>query len=196
MRLTAVRALVDAATDPAELLAWRAAGSVPGGPVLDAELDWRLLARLAVLGAVGEESIAAALAADPSAAGEEGAARCRAALPDAGAKEAAWEALFGPEDALSNHLFTATVEGFWQPEQEEVLSPFVTRCFEAARKVAARRGASIGSTVGRWGFPSVVEDSVAEQCARALAAEEVLPALARAWADQLDDLRRALHVRG
>jgi aminopeptidase N len=196
VRLTAVRWLADSATDPAELLAWRAAGLVPGGPVLDAELGWRVLARLAVLGAVGEEEIAAALAADPSAAGAEGAARCRAALPDADAKEAAWEALFGPADGLSNHLFTATVRGFWQPEQEELLLPFEERYFEAARKVTARRGASIGAVAGRWGFPSRVAGSVAERCVQALAGEGVSPALARAWGDELDDLRRALRVRG
>ena len=196
VRLTAVRWLAESATDPAELLAWRAAGSVPGGPVLDAELGWRVLARLAVLGAVGGEEIAAASAADPSAAGVEGAARCRAALPDVVAKEAAWEALFGPADGLSNHLFTATVRGFWQPEQEELLVPFEERYFEAAREVSARRGASVGAAVGRWGFPVRVASSVAERCAQALAGEGVLPALARAWGDELDDLRRALRVRG
>jgi aminopeptidase N len=195
LRLTAVRALADAATDPAELLAWRVAGSVPGGPELDAELGWRVLARLAVLGAVGEGEIAAALAADPSAAGEEGAAGCRAALPDAAAKQAAWEALFSEEDALSNHLFTATVRGFWQPEQEEVLLPFEERYFAVAREVATRRGASIGAVVGRWGFPSRVADSVALGCAEALRGEGVPAALARAWGDALDDLRRALRVR-
>jgi aminopeptidase N len=194
VRLTAVRGLVDAATGPAELSEWRAAGSVPGGPVLDAELSWRVLGRLAVLGAVGVGEVAAASEADPSAAGEEGAARCRAALPDAGAKEAAWEALFGPGDVLSNYLFTATLQGFWQVEQEGLLAGFAERYWEAAREVAERRGASIAASVGRWGFPSPVEESVARRCAGVLRGG-VMPALAREWSDQLDDLERALRVR-
>lgn len=81
LRLTAVRTLVDSATQPDTIAAWLADDSVPGGPELDPELRWRILARLSVLGTVDETAIDTALAADPSATGQEGAARCRAALP-------------------------------------------------------------------------------------------------------------------
>ena len=63
---------------------------------------------------------------DPSATGLEGAARCRAALPDPEAKRAAWEAMFATDD-LSNYLFTATAQGFWQPEQTDLVREYVTR---------------------------------------------------------------------
>ncbi|MFC4497367.1 aminopeptidase N [Streptomyces ovatisporus] len=195
LRLTAVRLLIDCATDARELSGWWAAGSVPGGPVLDAELRWRLLLRLSVLGAVGRAEIDAALAADPGAKGREGAARCRAALPDAAAKEEAWAAMFG-SDGLSNYMWRATAEGFWQPEQLGLLGGYVERFFVDAVPVAARRGGPGAEMVGRAGFPGVfVEERVVrlgEECVRG---EGVVPSLRRALADQLDDVRRALRVR-
>jgi aminopeptidase N len=195
LRLTAVRQFIDCATAADELYEWWVAGSVPGGPVLDAELRWRLLLRLSVLGAVGGAEIDAALAADPSASGEEGAARCRAALPDAGAKEAAWEAMFA-SDALSNYLLRATAQGFWQPEQLGLLDGFVERFFEDAVPVAARRGAAVGVIVGRFGFPrTVVDESVLRRGAECVGKDGVTPALRRELVDQLDDLGRALRVR-
>lgn len=197
VRLTAVRGLLGSSTDVEELLSWRAEGSVPGGPVLDAELRWVLLGRLSVLGAVGEREIAAELAVDRSAAGEQGAARCRAALPEEGAKEAAWEALFGGADVLSNRLFRATAQGFWQPEQVGLLERFVPRFFDAAVGVSRRRGAEIARMTGLWAFPhAVAGDEVlarGEECLRSGVAPV---ALERVLADQLDDVRRVLAVRG
>ena len=86
LRLIAVRHSIDVAAHPDTIAAWLADGTVPGGPELDPELRWRVLARLAVLGATDEAAIAAELDRDPSATGQEGAARCRAALPDEHAK--------------------------------------------------------------------------------------------------------------
>jgi aminopeptidase N len=196
LRLTAVRQLIDCATTPDELYGWWVAGSVPQGPALDAELRWRLLLRLSVLGAVGGAEIDAALAEDSSAAGEEGAARCRAALPDAEAKEAAWAAMFA-SDELSNYLLRATADGFWQPEQLGLLRGFEERFFVDAVPVAARRGSAVASIVGRTGFPRpVVDESVLRRGSECLRGEGVTPALRRELVDQLDDLGRAVRVRG
>jgi len=195
LRLTAVRQFIDCAAEPEELYGWWVAGSVPGGPVLDAELRWRLLSRLSVLGAVDGAEIDAAAGADPTATGAEGAARCRAALPDAAAKAAAWEAMFR-SDALSNYLLRATAQGFWQPEQYGLLDGYAERYFEDAVPVAARRGAAVADVVGRFAFPrTVVEERVlrrGEECVRGAG---VTPALRRQWVDQLDELGRAVRVR-
>ncbi|MCT2594400.1 aminopeptidase N [Streptomyces sp. N2-109] len=196
VRLTAVRTFADSATAPDELLAWRAAGTVPGGPALDPELSWRVLRRLSVLGAVGEPEIAAALEADPSATGQEGAARCRAALPDAAAKAAAWDAIFGTDDRLSKYLVTATAQGFWQPEQAALLEEYVGRYYGAAVELAARRGDSIAAAIGHWAFPFfVIDEDAVRRGTECLATDGPTPALRRQLADQLDDLRRALAVR-
>ncbi|MEV6103351.1 aminopeptidase N [Streptomyces sp. NPDC051940] len=196
LRLTAVRTLIDCAVEPGELTAWLEAGTVPGGPELDPELRWRALQRLSVLGAVTPARIDAELAADPSATGQEGAARCRAALPSAEAKAEAWEAMFGEADALSNYLFTATAQGFWQPEQEELVRAYVPRYFTDAAALGERRGPAMADAAGRYAFPALVADADALRTGdEALAGDGLIPALRRRLVDQLDDLRRALRVR-
>ena len=168
---------------------------VAGGPELDPELRWRVLGRLAVLGAVDAAAIAEELERDPSAAGREGAARCRAALPDPEAKRAAWEAMFASDD-LSNYLFTATAQGFWQPEQASLVSEYVSRYYPDAVTLAARRGPAIAEAAGRYAFPLHAVDAetlrLGEDCVRDA---DMLPALRRKLVDQLDDLARALRVR-
>ncbi|KOU11968.1 aminopeptidase N, partial [Streptomyces sp. NRRL F-2295] len=195
LRLIAVRHFIDAATQPDTLRNWLDEGTVHGGPELDPELRWRILTRLAALGATDETAIAAALEADPSATGREGAARCRAALPTPEAKAAAWDALFN-DDTLSNYLFAATAQGFWQPGQEELLAAYVPRFYPDAIALAARRGPAIAEAAGRYAFPAHAID--AESLAtgtRALEDPALIPALRRKLVDQLDDLRRALAVR-
>ncbi|WP_354409703.1 aminopeptidase N [Streptomyces sp. PvP037] len=198
LRLIAVRHRIDTAAHPDAIAAWLAEGIVPGGPELDPELRWRVLARLAVLGATDEAAIAAELERDPSATGQEGAARCRAALPDEDAKARAWDAMFGSDDRadLSNYLFTATAQGFWQPEQADLVRPYVSRYFKDAVAVAARRGPAIAEAAGRWAFPVHAVDAetlkLGEKCLRKA---DPIPALRRKLVDQLDDLGRALRVQ-
>ncbi|WP_329313211.1 aminopeptidase N [Streptomyces sp. NBC_01278] len=195
LRLAAVRTLVDAATQPDTLTAWLDDDTVPGGPELDPELRWRILGRLSVLGAVGQREIDAALAADPSATGEEGAARCRAALPTAEAKAAAWERLFH-DDSLSNYLFNATAQGFWQPEQADLVRDYVPRYYAEAVALGARRGPAIAEAAGRYAFPGhAVDEDNLQAGHTALADPAVVPGLRRKLADHLDDLARALRVR-
>ncbi|MDX3093745.1 aminopeptidase N [Streptomyces sp. ME01-24h] len=197
LRLTAVRQLIGATADTGSLRGWLAEGTAPGGPALDPELRWQILTRLSVLGAASAEDIAAELDADPSATGQEGAARCRAALPDPQAKRDAWALMFDG-DTLSNYLFTATAQGFWQPEQLDLVREYVPRYFPAAAAVAARRGPALAEAAGRHAFPvTVVEPQVldlGEECLRT-GDPTPTPALRRRLDDQFDDLRRALRVR-
>ncbi|MFF6997037.1 aminopeptidase N [Streptomyces sp. NPDC008313] len=195
LRLTAVRHFIAAAAQPDTISAWLSEGTVPGGPELDPELRWRILGRLAVLGAIDDDVIEAELVQDPSASGQEGAARCRAALPDPEAKRQAWQKMFATDD-LSNYVFTATAQGFWQPEQAGLLAPYADRYWADAVALAARRGPAIAEAAGRYAFPAhaVSADTLAqgETCLRDAAP---IPALRRKLTDQLDDLRRALKVR-
>ncbi|NJQ02464.1 aminopeptidase N [Streptomyces zingiberis] len=195
LRLAAVRGLLDHHTGTGELSGWLTAGTVPGGPALDPELRWRLLLRLVVLGAAGPAEIDAALAADPGATGREGAARCRAALPDVAAKEAAWAALFTSGD-LSNRLVAATAQGFWQPEQRDLLAPWAERYWDDAPAAAARRGPAVAAVLGREGFPAhAVDEATLRRGRECLRAPDLLPALRRPLADRLDDLARVLRAR-
>ncbi|WND38120.1 aminopeptidase N [Streptomyces sp. BB1-1-1] len=195
LRLIAVRHRIATAAHPDTIAAWLADGTVPGGPELDPELRWRILTRLSVLGATDERAITAELERDPSATGQEGAARCRAALPDPEAKSRAWQAMFATDD-LSNYLFTATAQGFWQPEQADLVRDYVPRYYAEAVAVAARRGPAIADAAGRWAFPVHAVDAdnlrLGQDC---LTDADPIPALRRKLADQLDDLARALRVR-
>jgi aminopeptidase N len=197
LRLLAVRGLIDSVATPveiAELQLWREEGTVPGGPVLDPELSWKVLLRLCVLGAAGESDIAAALAADASSTGEEGAARCRAALPDQAAKDAAWHLMFHSD--ASNYVVAATAQGLWQPEQAELLGDRTRRYFDAAVKAGERRGPALARVLGHQGFPafSATPETLlaAETC---LKGDDLTAATRRALADNVDDLRRALRAR-
>ncbi|MFE2845698.1 aminopeptidase N [Streptomyces scopuliridis] len=195
LRLTAVRHFIDAATQPDALQEWLESDTVPGGPELDPELRWRVLTRLAVLGAVDPAAIDAELERDPSATGQEGAARCHAALPDPEAKARAWARLFASDD-LSNYLFTATAQGFWQPEQAALVGEYVPRYYADAVALADRRGPAIADAAGRYAFPVYAVDEESLRLGRkCLDSAEMIPALRRKLADQLDDLRRALRVR-
>lgn len=194
MRLAAVRAFIDSTARPDTIAAWLADGTVPGGPELDPELRWRILARLSVLGAVGESDIDAALTDDPSATGREAAAHCRAALPTAEAKAAAWQRLFH-DDTLSNYLFTAIAKGFWQPEQADLVREYVPRYYAEVVALGARRGPAIADAAGRWCFPDheITADNL--QAGHAcLTDPDIIPLLRRQLVDQLDDLARALHT--
>ena len=99
-------------------------------------------------------------------------------------------------DDLSNYLFTATARGFWQPEQADLVRPYVPRYYEDAVALAARRGPAIAEAAGRWAFPAHAVDadtlSLGETCLRDA---DPIPALRRKLTDQLDDLARALRVR-
>lgn len=205
LRLTAVRAFIDSATTPEGLQDWLDDGSVPGGPHLDPELRWRILGRLATLGAAPTDELRTAIDAeltrDPGATGREGAARCRAALPDPAAKQAAWDALFttdetGEKPALSNYLFIATAGGFWAPEQHELLRPYVARYFDEVPALAAARGPALAAAAGRHAFPAAfVEEETLRRGEACLADGDPPSALRRKLVDQLDDLRRALRIR-
>ncbi|NJP44795.1 aminopeptidase N [Actinacidiphila epipremni] len=197
-RLSATRTLVDSACDKesaARLRAWYDQGAIPGGTPVDADLRWRMLLRLAVLGAATAADIDTALARDPGATGREGAARCRAALPDADAKQAAWQAMYG-DDSLSNYLFTAHAQGFWQPEHTALTGPYVRRYFDDAPALAARRGTALAEQAGRTAFPSTAVSQATLDLGRTcLEGPDVTAAFHRTLSDRLDDLARTLRIR-
>jgi aminopeptidase N len=198
IRLAAVRGLIQCSATEEELAAlcdWLRAERVPGGPELDQELRWKALLQLCAHGAAAEPEIAAELARDPGATGRQGAARCRAALPDAGAKERAWDRLFSP-GALSNHLLTATAEGFWQPARPETTEAYLPRYF-AEVPTAGARGPVVATILGRVLFPAhAVTPRTVQAAETCLENGDLTPALRRTLADELDDLRRAVRVRG
>jgi aminopeptidase N len=130
-QLAYLQALTGVAAEPGDLALLR--GLLDGsttldGLAVDTELRWRLLHRLVSRGAAGPAEIAAELARDATDAGERRATTCRAAIPDATAKQAAWDAV--TSGTLPNAVFRATLSGFVDPDQPELLRPYAQRYFD------------------------------------------------------------------
>jgi aminopeptidase N len=198
IRLAALRVVISTSisdSDIEELRAWLESGQVVPGLAVDADLRWRILLRLAALGRVSAPEIEATAAADTSGLAENGKPRCLAALPDTAQKDAAWERMFDEPDA-SVYVVEASGEGFWQVEQQDLLAPYAARYFDAALATTQRRGQMLAQSFGLRGFP--FHDVNVEILARGTLATEadgVPESLRRVWADQLDDMARALKVR-
>ena len=101
--------------------------------VVDTELRWRLLHRLGSQGAAGPAEIDAELRRDSTDAGERRAATCQAAIPEPEAKEAAWQAIVS--GTLPNAAFRATLSGFNDPDQADLLAPYATRYFDVVGEI-------------------------------------------------------------
>ena len=178
----------------AVLRGWLTDGAA-GGLGLDEDLRWRLLRRLAVLGATDEAEIDAMLAESPDEEAALHAAWARAALPHEGAKARAWD-LAMTVDSTSTYVVRATMEGFWHPEQRELLEPWVPAFFPAAIALSERRGAALAQTVGFRTFPfHDITEPTLELIRGCIADPATTVPLRRALSDRADDYARALAVR-
>jgi aminopeptidase N len=165
------------------------------GLSVDTELRWHLLHRLVVVGRAGTDEIEAELAQDPTAAGQRHAAACRAARPVAEAKARAWHDLVD-SDELPNAMVAAVIGGFGQPEQTELVSPYVEPYFEALERLWAERTAEIAQNLVVGLYPTVlVSPAVVERTDTYLAEHDVPPALRRLLLEGRDGVVRALRAR-
>ncbi|NPC96445.1 aminopeptidase N [Nocardioides sp. zg-DK7169] len=190
---SALRLAIATATDPATLRGWLAAP--PPGIDADLDLRWRVLVRLAVLGACDAAELDAALAADPTAQARVEHSRARASLPDAEAKAWAW-ARFTGETPVPNYDLEAAGTGLWQPGQEELTAPYVERYFAALDTVAeVHRGWVRGTAVEAFFPATALSQETLERARERLADESLDPTVRRRLADTTDLLARRLAVR-
>jgi aminopeptidase N len=198
VQLAHARSFGRAARTPAEvalLHRWLAGEEVPEGLIVDVELRWLIIRRLAVVDAIDDSIIAAELTRDTTSAGEEHAATARASLPHPAAKAAAWTALID-SDTLSNHLVAANARGFWHPEQLDLGRPYVERYFEAMPRMWQERTHEIAMTLTRHLFPAVlVEPEIVARTDEALAAPGIDPRLQRVLLEHRAEMVRALAAR-
>ena len=195
LQLEAARAGIRASDDAGWLRAWRGGAQLPPGLVIDAELRWALVTRLAALGALSDADIDAELARDESTSGVVHAARARALRPDATAKQAAWALLTEPSQRPAYELY-ATAESFFEPSQTELTAEYLPRFFaEMPATARHRHGWALGSVIFR-AFPmSAASPEVLRLAEDALAeprAAELAPPVRRALVDGTDALRRAV----
>ncbi|WP_432249469.1 aminopeptidase N [Streptomyces sanyensis] len=170
--------------------------SVVEGLEVDQELRWAFLGPLAAHGAADESVIAAELARDDTASGKRHEVRCLAARPSAAVKDQAWAAVV-ESDRLSNALVEATIAGFVQPSQRELVAPYAGRYFEAIERVWAERSIQIGMDVVSGLYPALQDspETLAATDAWLAAHEQAAPALRRLVLEARDDLARALRAQ-
>jgi aminopeptidase N len=95
----------------------------------------------------------------------------------------------------SSRQLAATAEGFWQPDQADLLAGYVPRYFPALAEVAARHDAATARVLCQHGFPHhAVDASTLRAGEKCLASGGLSVSLHRLLADQLEDLRRSLKV--
>ncbi|NWF28362.1 aminopeptidase N [Streptomyces sp. PKU-EA00015] len=163
---------------------------------VDQELRWAFLGPLAAHGRADESVIAAELARDDTASGKRHEVRCLAARPSAAVKAQAWAAVV-ESDRLSNALVEATIAGFAQPSQRDLVAPYASKYFEAIERVWSERSIQIGMDVVRGLYPSL-QDSPGTLAATdewLAAHESAAPALRRLVLEARDDLARALRAQ-
>ncbi|MEU5387896.1 aminopeptidase N [Kitasatospora cineracea] len=197
IRLAALRAAVESSGGDdqlAELQGWLADDAAPGALPVGPELRWAGLARLAALGRLDEDAIAAEAAREPGSEAEFGAARARAARPGEDAKADAWELLFTP-DGVSNRVLEATARGFWASGDPDRQHAYALRFFARITEAADRTDA-VAKLLGQALFPSAQTAPEVVAAAEAVLADPALtPTLRRNLADATDDLRRTRAVR-
>ncbi|WP_148615636.1 aminopeptidase N [Nocardioides rubriscoriae] len=184
LRLTFVEGLASTSRDAALLQGWLDADGVDGLSWY-AGLRWRVVARLAAIGAVDEAAVEAERLRDGTVDGELGAARALAARPTPEAKAAAWAAATEPD--VANRRFEALTGGLWQPEQAALVAPYVDR-YLAEAPALAERGQAFAQAVGR-AFPAVALDAARLDAVEAALTDVTSTILRRAWEDALDDRR-------
>jgi aminopeptidase N len=130
-QLTALRATVTTSDSDADLAVTAgllAGRDLPEGMVVDQDLRWFLVRRLAAAGRLDEAAIAAESAADLTDVGLRKAAAARASRPDPAAKEAAWERLVDPDTPLATQK--TLIRGLQERDQQELFAPFLDRWVE------------------------------------------------------------------
>ncbi|MFF3329525.1 aminopeptidase N [Streptomyces sp. NPDC002888] len=160
---------------------------------VDQELRWAFLEQLTVRGVADEKDLAAELARDDTASGKRHQVRCLAARPSAAVKAQAWAQVVESE-ALSNALGEATIGGWVQSSQRELLAPYAEKYFTVIERVWEQRSIQIGMDVVRGLFPSLAdsEETLEATDAWLAAHESAAPALRRLVLEARDDLARTL----
>jgi len=174
---------------------WLTGGEqLPDGVTVDVDLRWRILVRLASLGASDRAELAAALDAEPTAVSKVEHARALASLPDAEAKAWAWQRCSGEVD-VPNYELEAIGRGFWRLGQHDVTDPYVARYFDELNATAqVRTGWMLGdAALAFYPWTAIADDTV--ERARALLIQDDLDSmLRRSVIDETDDLERRLAV--
>jgi len=165
------------------------------GLVVDAELRWTLLLRLASTDRAGDAEIDAELVRDATDAGRVHAMACRAAIGDAAHKEAAWQLLTGPSD-FSIDTAVEVARAFNHLLHADLLAPYADRYFEELPRIWAAREGSLAIAVAASLFPyPAASPGLLRRADDFLASAENDPGLVRVAREGRDIVEKALRAR-
>ena len=197
-QLAFVRAFTSLATSAADLdtVADLLDGSVVlEGLAVDADLRWSLLQRLAATGRAELDAIESELERDDTATGRRQAAIARAARPSLEAKDLAWAEMMERTD-LPNAILEATIAGFVQPDQVDLLSHFRQRFFEEIVRAWDAQTMEMGQSLAMGLYPSlIVEAKTIRETDEFLARDDINPALRRLVIEGRDGVNRSMRAR-
>ena len=126
--------------------------NAPAGLVMDANMRWAVITRLAQTGRWSAEQIEAERTErDNTASGAANAAKARAGIPTAEGAAAAWEDITGGK--VPNSVQRATALGF-AANDAATLVPYVEKYFEAAPQQWKDRTKEIASNMLEYSFPT------------------------------------------
>jgi aminopeptidase N len=197
-QLAFVRAFTSLATSPADLDT--VAGLLDGtivleGLAVDADLRWSMLQRLAATGRAELDAIEAELGRDDTATGRRQAAIARAARPSLEAKDLAWAEMMERTD-IPNAILEATIGGFVQPDQVDLLSHFRTRFFDDIVRAWDAQTMEMGQSLAMGLYPSLIVDAkTVRETDDFLRRDDLNPALRRLVIEGRDGVSRSLRAR-
>ncbi|MET7457078.1 aminopeptidase N, partial [Streptomyces sp. NPDC005574] len=165
------------------------------GLVVDTELRWALVQRLAAVGRFDEAEITAEYERDRTAAGERHAASARSARPTAEAKAEAWSSVVD-SDKLPNAVQEAVIGGFVQTDQRELLAPYTERFFEVVKDIWESRSHEMAQQIAVGLYPAVqVSEDTLRRTDEWLASAEPGAALRRLISEARSGVERALKAQ-
>ncbi|MER7402606.1 aminopeptidase N [Streptomyces sp. NPDC000070] len=165
------------------------------GLVVDTELRWAFVQRLAAVGRFDETEIAGEYDRDRTAAGERHAATARAARPTPEAKAEAWASVVD-SDKLPNAVQEAVISGFVQTDQRELLAPYADRYFEVVKDIWESRSHEMAQQIAVGLYPTVqVSQETLDKTDAWLASAEPNAALRRLVSESRAGVERALRAQ-
>ena len=193
--LLAARVLARSTEDEPLLRAWSSGKELPTGLDGDTDFRWLVVRNLARRGLVDHGGLEDFRAQDDTLQGRLNALSAGASMPDPAAKAWAWGEITGNRDR-SNYDLNALAQGFWLAPDLDLVRDYVPRYFAEVPPVAEWVGADAMGRLAALAFPArVVEEATAELSTRALAQEQLTPAVRRSMVDADSELREALRSR-
>jgi aminopeptidase N len=168
-----------------------------GSFTFDQEMRWAIAVKAVAHGLPdADERLRREAERDPSDRGRRALLKAEAARPLPAAKEEAWQRIHGPGYG-SFHLTRAAMQGFFWPQQQPIVEPYVERFFEQVRDVFATRDHPFARSYLISLYPAYRGDPAVLERSRRLLSElnGSLPTLSRQLAEAADDLDRQIRVR-